>query len=159
MRELKKNDCLRTPPWVYEALAPFDLDPCAGKETNIGNFNYRLEEGNNGLELPWFGFVWCNPPFSQKDIWAKKMVEHGNGILILPERGSSPWCGLLKTNSQYHFVMGKRINFIGGSSSNNVGSILFPFGSEAIERITNSGLPGDLNKTLWFRPRNKSISK
>lgn len=153
--QLKKNDILQTPEWVYKPLGDFDLDPCAGVNTNIGKTNYRLEDNQNGLKLPWFGFVWCNPPFSQKEIWSKKMIEHGNGILILPERGSAPWCGPLKEHSRYHFVMGKKIDFIGGSSSNNLGSILFPFGEEAIERITNSGLPGDLNKTLWFNPRKK----
>lgn len=151
--KLQKNDSLRTPAWVYEALGPFDLDPCAGESTRIGVENYRLEDGNDGLKLPWFGFVWCNPPFSQKEIWAEKMIQHGNGILILPERGSAPWCGPLKEHTGFHFVMGKKINFEGGSSSNNLGSILFPFGPEAIERIKNSNLPGDFNQTLWFRPR------
>ena len=151
--ELKNNDTLRTPSWVHEPLGLFDLDPCAGRSTNIAKVNYRLEENKNGLNLPWFGFVWCNPPFSQKDLWTQKMIEHGNGIMVLPERGSAPWCGPLKEHTGFHFVMGKKINFEGGSSSNNLGSILFPFGSEAIERIKNSGLPGDFNKTLWFKPR------
>lgn len=151
--ELKKHDILRTPKWVYQPLGLFDLDPCAGETTDIARVNYRLENGENGLELPWFGFVWCNPPFSQKEIWASKMKEHGNGIMVLPERGSAPWCGPLKLYTEFHFVMGKKINFEGGPSSNSLGSILFPFGSEAIDRITNSGLPGDFNKTLWFKPR------
>lgn len=150
---MKKNDILETPNWVYEALGKFDLDPCAGETTNIADVNYRISQGENGLQKNWFGFVWCNPPFSQKEIWANKMIDHGKGILILPERGSAPWFGPLAEKCGYYFVMGKKINFIGGPSSNNLGSVLFLFGDEAINRIKRSGLPGHLVKVGWFRSR------
>lgn len=88
---MKKNDRLMTPPWVIQELGRVDLDPCAGASTYIGKTNWAVERDENGLDLDWFGFVYCNPPFSQKEVWAKKMIEHGNGILILPERGSAPW--------------------------------------------------------------------
>jgi len=150
---MKKNDTLQTPPWVYESLAPFDLDPCAAKNTTIADTNYRLCDGENGLVLPWFGLAWCNPPFSQKENWAAKMAEHGNGILILPERGSAPWFGPLAEKCGAYFVMGKKINFIGGPSSNNLGSVLFPFGSLAVERIEKSGLPGHFVSVQYYRSR------
>ena len=95
MTTLKPNDCLKTPEWVYSKLDTVDLDPCAGPDTFIGVTNYALERGEDGLVLPWHGFVYCNPPFSQKEIWAERMRLHGNGILILPERGSAPWFGPL----------------------------------------------------------------
>ena len=158
MKELKENDDLRTPHWIYSALGRIDLDPCAGENTNIGLKNYALERGENGLELEWEGFVYCNPPFSQKELWIKKMVAHGNGILILPERGSAPWCGPLVDKCEKHFIMGKKINFEGGSSSNNCGSILSLFGKEAERRIFESGLPGHLNKVEWFRPRSSLLT-
>lgn len=152
---MEKLDTLETPQEIYQALGPFDLDPCAGASTNIASVNYRVQNNQDGLLLPWSGFVWCNPPFSQKELWASKMKEHGNGIMVLPERGSAPWCGPLALYCKYHFVMGKKINFIGGPSSNNAGSILFPFGQLAMERIKESGLPGYFNKTLWYKPRTK----
>jgi hypothetical protein len=150
---MKKNDILETPLWVYREFGQIDLDPCAGEETNIGIYNYRLSNNEDGLLLDWFGFVYCNPPFSQKEIWAEKMIKHGNGILLLPERGSAPWFGPLAEKCGQYFVMGKKINFIGGSSSNNLGSILFPFGDEAIKRIKNSKLPGHFVNVEFFRPR------
>lgn len=150
---MKKNDILETPKWVYEPLEKFDLDPCAGPTTNIADINISIFRGDCGLRSDWFGFVFCNPPFSQKEIWIKKMIEYGNGILLLPERGSAPWFGPLAQKAGTHFVMGQKINFIGGSSSNNIGSVLFPFGKEAIERIYESGLPGHFNCLQWFRPR------
>lgn len=153
LRELKKNDCLQTPKWITDALGHFDLDPCAGEHTNIADFNMWDGWGHDGLKLDWFGFVWCNPPFSQKDLWTKKMLEHGNGIMVLPERGSAPWFGPLAKRLGKYFVMGKKINFIGGPSSNNLGSVLFAFGDEAVKRIENSNLPGHWVEVKWFRPR------
>lgn len=151
--ELKKNDCLQTPPWVYTTLGAIDLDPCAGVGTQIGKTNWMIEAGENGLEREWFGFVYCNPPFSQKELWAEKMISHGNGILILPERGSAPWFGPLAEAAGSYWVMGKKINFIGGPSSNNLGSCLFPFGDDARQRLIDSGLPGHLVDVKEFRPR------
>ena len=62
--DLKPNDRLQTPEWVYKNLGSIDLDPCAGEHTHIGVSNWAVERGENGLEREWFGFVYCNPPFS-----------------------------------------------------------------------------------------------
>ncbi len=150
---LSRNDHLQTPKYITDSLGPFDLDPCAGPKRNIADVNYWDGDGENGLSLNWFGFVWCNPPFSQKELWAEKMVRHGNGILLLPERGSAPWFSPLAKSSGSYFVMGKKINFEGGSSSNNIGSVLFPFGEKAISRIKKSGLPGHFVLVQWIRER------
>lgn len=153
MIKLKKNDTLKTPDWVYQELGRIDLDPCAGIDTAIAETNWSIERGEDGLHLKWFGFVYCNPPFSQKELWAQKMIEHANGILILPERGSAPWFGPLAMEAGCYWVMGKKINFIGGPSSNNLGSILFPFGCDAKKRILESNLPGHLVTVEHYRPR------
>ena len=52
-----------------------------------------------------------------------------------------------------YWVMGQKINFIGGPSSNNLGSVLFPFGDEARSRLLESGLPGHLVDVVAYRPR------
>lgn len=150
---LKKNDCLKTPKWIYEPLGIINLDPCAGISTKIGKTNWAIERGEDGLLRDWFGFVYCNPPFSQKERWADRMVEHGNGILVLPERGSAPWFGPLAEAAGYYWVMGKKINFIGGLSSNNLGSVLFPFGREAKKRLLKSGLPGHFVEVKHYKSR------
>lgn len=151
--ELKKNDKLRTPHWVYSEFGRVDLDPCAGERTSIGVNNFAIEREQDGLLLDWFGFVYCNPPFSQKEIWAEKMISHGNGILLLPERGSAPWFGALANTAGKYWVMGKKIDFDGGSSSNNLGSALFLFGDEAVNRILGSKLPGHLVEVKHYRAR------
>jgi len=148
-----KLDNLQTPSWVYEPLGKIDLDPCAGQTTTIGTENIRLEDGKDGLSVEWNGFVFCNPPFSKKEVWAQRMINYGNGILLLPERGSAPWFGPLAKQAGAYFVMGKKINFIGGPSSNNLGSVLFLFGKEAVERVKFSRLPGHLVYVHHFTPR------
>lgn len=155
INSMKNNDNLQTPEYVYSALGPIDLDPCAGEETTIGYTNWWIGRGENGLKREWHGFVFCNPPFSEKEIWIKKMIWHGNGILLLPERGSAPWFGPLAEKSDGYFVMGKKINFIGGPSSNNLGSALFCFGNVAVHRIKYSGLCGHFNKVQYFTPRSE----
>jgi len=150
---MKLNDCLQTPAWVYQPLQPFDLDPCAGKATEIAKTNYRLEDWDDGLADPWLGFVWCNPPFSQKELWIERMKQHDDGLLLLPERGSSAWFGSLAHHCGYYFVLGQRISFVGGSNSSSVGSVLFPFGDAAVQRLHDSGLPGHFVDVKFFTPR------
>lgn len=150
---MKKNDCLQTPDYVWRSLGKIDLDPCAGLDTSIGCHNYRLSDEVSGLSRPWFGFVFCNPPFSQKEQWARKMVQHGRGILLLPERGSAPWFGPLALSAGAYWVMGKKINFVGGPSSNNLGSVMFLFGEDAIDRVIKSKLPGHLVEVKHLQPR------
>lgn len=111
---MKKNDTLQTPKWVYSQLGHIDLDPCAGINTNIGSTNWAIERNEDGIIMEWFGFVYCNPPFSEKELWIDKMIKHGCGILLLPERGSAPWFGHLANQSKHYWVMGKKINFVGG---------------------------------------------
>lgn len=150
---MNKNDNLRTPKYVTDQLGSFDLDPCAGEHTNIAKNNWWDGRGEDGIKRDLFGFVFCNPPFSQKHIWILKMIEHNNGILLLPERGSAPWFGPVASECKNYFVMGKKINFDGGSSSNNLGSVMFLFGDEAVKRIEQCNLPGHLNQVKWFRSR------
>lgn len=152
---MKKNDLLKTPAYIYKALGPFDLDPCAGENTNIGAVNYAIERGEDGLTIKWDGLVFCNPPFSVKEKWIEKMIDHGKGILLLPERGCSPWFGPLAGATGRHFVMGKKIDFEGGASSNPTGTCLFPFGVQAYRRLLKCGLPGHMNRVEWVTPRKK----
>lgn len=137
-----RSDEFYTPRWVYEPIGPFDLDPCAGPESEIASVNYRLEEGMDGLTLPWQGLVWCNPPYSGKPSWINRMKEHGNGILLLPDSTFTPWFIDLAKHCQGFFLMGKKIRFIGTRNGNFRGSALFPFGPEAFNRLAQADLPG-----------------
>ena len=62
-------DCAR------KCLGGFDLDPAshplANRHVKATKF-YSIQD--NGLEQPWGGRVWLNPPFSQWKMWVPKIV-------------------------------------------------------------------------------------
>ena len=48
----------------------------------------------SGLEQPWNGFIWMNPPFGGRNglvPWLNRFFEHDNGIALTPDRTSAPW--------------------------------------------------------------------
>jgi hypothetical protein len=78
------TDVWLTPPYVIEALGEFDLDPCASVDRpwDTAKSHYTIED--DGLLQPWFGRVWCNPPYGPKlGPFLRKMAEHENGIALV----------------------------------------------------------------------------
>lgn len=82
----RETDERYTPRWIFDALgATFDLDP-ASPELGISQVPTESvwTKDDDGLTKPWFGFVWCNPPFSHSKAWADRFIEHRNGIWLGP---------------------------------------------------------------------------
>src|SRR6266700_2324155 len=78
------NDWL-TPPTLLTMLGTFDLDPCgcAGMPWRTATTTYFLPE-HDGLTELWRGRVWCNPPYGPNvGDWARRMVEHANGVMLI----------------------------------------------------------------------------
>lgn len=72
-----------TPRWILDPLGAFDLDPCAHPGWPLARRHYVWPE-LDGLMMPWEGRVFCNPPYgTQATAWADRMVNHGNGYLLL----------------------------------------------------------------------------
>lgn len=70
---LDKVDDRRTPREVFDRLNAefgFTLDVAASLDNALCSSFYDLE--SDGLEQPWFGSVWCNPPYSDVGAWAEK---------------------------------------------------------------------------------------
>jgi len=74
----------------------FDLDVAACAESCHGRRYY--DKTQNGLTLPWFGRVWCNPPYSDIAPWvAKTWAELARGevscvaMLIPATRTEQRW--------------------------------------------------------------------
>jgi phage N-6-adenine-methyltransferase len=74
-----------TPVWVIElvnqVMGSIDLDPAsneAANQTVQATWFYSQEE--DGLECPWWGRVFLNPPYSKvagkssQEIWSKKLI-------------------------------------------------------------------------------------
>lgn len=140
-----KNDEWLTPPEILRALGPFDLDPCAPEARPWDMAREHFSE--RGLEQPWFGRVWCNPPFGREGAhWLRKMVSHGNGIALIPARTEtamfyeSVWkkadavC-FIKGRPHFHYVDGTRAPFNSGAPI-----CLVAYGSRNAEALYGSGL-------------------
>ena len=84
---MNKNDEWYTPPYIIEkaklVLGTIDLDPASCEYANrtVGASKIYTAE-DSGLEKPWIGRVWCNPPYSAKllkHFTAKFLAEYQNG--------------------------------------------------------------------------------
>lgn len=83
-RAVMMKDEWLTPPEILRALGAFDLDPCApiNRPWPTAATHYTIND--NGLTMPWFGRVWCNPPYGlEADRWLDRLAQHGNGIALI----------------------------------------------------------------------------
>lgn len=77
-----------TPPAVLDALGgwqSFDLDPCAPAVQPYPTAKRTYTATQNGLQLPWDGRVYLNPPYSPRLLQAflGRMVAHGRGTALI----------------------------------------------------------------------------
>ena len=76
MEKSSKTDVHPTPAKITDFLYQFfeiDLDPCSDMGKNIkAKKHYTIED--NGLEQPWQGNVFINPPFSEVAQWSQKAI-------------------------------------------------------------------------------------
>jgi hypothetical protein len=140
----KTTDDHYTPPFIFEALKlEFDIDvaaPVGGVPWIPAKKHYSLID--DGLTSDWKGLIWCNPPYSKITPWALKMLDHGNGIALLPV-GKSQWFDLLWKEADGILGLPSTLRFI--KSDQTVAGImtttvLFSFGKTATEALRNSGL-------------------
>ncbi len=103
-----------TPPWLLHRLGRFDLDPCApvSRPWPTAAHHYTLRD--NGLNQPWHGRIWLNPPYGRQTFrWMDKLATHtGGGIALIFARTEtkgfhhSIWRG-----AQYIFFFHGRLRF------------------------------------------------
>ena len=66
-----------TPPEIVKPLGAFDLDPCGAPGHELARQTYLLENGQDGLELSWFGRIWLNPPYGRAaEPFLRRLVRH-----------------------------------------------------------------------------------
>lgn len=129
------NDWI-TPEWVIDGfnnLAKdrgyfFDLDPCISltQPWLTARKAYSIEQ--DGLKQTWFGMVYCNSPYGENvGIWAKRMAEHNNGIMLIFARTETrTWQDIIFPSASGYLFLDGRIVFHlpdGSLPRNNKGQI------------------------------------
>lgn len=142
-----KNDEWLTPPEILAPLMPFDLDPCAPRVRPWPTASEHFHAEDDGLSKEWRGRVWCNPPFGREAVkWLRRMVEHRNGIALIPARtetamfyecvwGVADAVLFIKGRPHFHYVDGRRADFNSGAPI-----CLVAYGCMNAAILRNSGL-------------------
>jgi hypothetical protein len=149
-----ENDEWYTPAWLFKALAvEFDLDPCSpGSPPSSVPAKLHLTKEDNGLQAEWVGSVWLNPPFSSKREWYERLVEHGNGIALMPARTEThdfqdymnAADALLFLRGRIYFERGSRPGAHGGGQTTTppFGIVLCAYSKPMACALLASGLQG-----------------
>ncbi len=140
-----KSDEWYTPPRVFKAMdVIFDLDVAHPGLDIVDWVPTRRIITEDSLLKDWAGFVWCNPPFGKRnalDPWLQKFFGHGNGVILTPDRTSSPWWQKHAPKADAILFVAPRIRFIprdGKSSSPAQGTTLMAAGKNGVEALKNA---------------------
>lgn len=149
-QKTKGTDEWYTPLEMVRALGEFDLDPCAPSCIRWGTAKELITKEQDGLSVDWAGKrVWLNPPYSKPAPFIKKLVEHGNGILLIFNRLDTAVAqDLILPNADAILFLRGRIKFYRQDGTRGdaagCGSILVAFGQENVVALERSGLDGVL---------------
>lgn len=138
-----------TPPDLLAKLPDFDLDPCAPIERPWDTAAKHYTIRDDGLSLPWFGRVWCNPPYGLAAAkWLKRLAAHGNGIALIFARTETRmffehvWeqaSALLFIRGRLHFY---HSNGTRASANSGAPSALVAYGNEMAGALRECGVDG-----------------
>lgn len=142
-----------TPKYIIDALGPFDLDPCSpGERRPWDTATYHLDKENDGLSAPWFGRIWCNPPYGRETFrWLDKLSNHGNGVALTFARTETKgfFEQVWEKADSVLFLKGRiRFCYVDGTEAKapNAPSCLIAYGSNNTLSLEKCGLPGKLVK-------------
>lgn len=146
------GDSWYTPPWLFDQLGlTFDIDVCAPRNTDHRTAPARayFTEDDDGLAQAWHGLTWCNPPYSKPEAWTDRMVEHGNGLLLVHMPNNARWAvraqqaaTAVRLIQSMHFV---RPN--GASQRPGYSLMLLAYGQEAAASL--KGVEQEMVGPMW----------
>jgi hypothetical protein len=155
-----KTDTWLTPRYLIDALGgyeSFDLDPCAAIDQPWPTAKQHYTERDNGLLLPWFGRVWCNPPYNRGIIgsFMGRMAQHGNGISLVFARSETEFFHryvwpvadgifFFEGRITFHRHDGSVPEWDGGAPS-----VLISYGDDNTDALAGCGLPGHFVPLRW----------
>ncbi len=145
----ENNQTWLTPPELINSLGGFDLDPCTpiNRPWDTAKNHYTKED--DGLLLPWFGRIWCNPPYGKyMGMFMEKMALHNNGIgLTFARTETRAFQNFVFPFAESILFIEGRIHFYdknGNRSASNGGapSVLISYGENNADAIEDSGIKG-----------------
>jgi len=145
-------------PLKYAVGGQFDLDAATcEKITHIAKQYYTKED--DGLESPWFGRVFINPPYSrQKKKWIAKAREEitkdSVEFIVFLCRGDSStdwWHGLFE-DASYVCFLDSRMKFVGAKSSARFPSHIFVLGDAPSKLLDELDGLGSVKKLTEEKP-------
>lgn len=143
----KQSDEKETPQELFDFLAQrygaLELDVCASRSNRKCDRYYGLDNGRDGLDLPWDRPFWCNPPYSDIMPWAEKVhheAVHGGacGLVLVPADPSTRWSGILWECAIEVAYLSPRVTFIENGESIGTGakqpSAVYVFGPSLLKQ-------------------------
>jgi hypothetical protein len=144
-----RTDEWLTPPELISSLGEFDLDPCSpiNRPWDTAKHHYTIQD--NGLQKPWFGRVWLNPPYGREvHRWLNLMANHSNGISIIFARTETAFFFnhvwekadsilFMKGRPHFYTAEGKRAKANSGAPCCFVG-----YGESNSQSLIDSKIPG-----------------
>lgn len=109
---------------------------------------FPLED--DGLIEQWNGRVFCNPPYGPNvGHWAKRMAEHGNGIMLIFLRSdTATWQRDILPFADAALLLEGRLHFYRPSGergkSGTAPSVLLAYGQSNVDVLRNAGIAGAL---------------
>lgn len=144
-----------TPKPLVESLGHFDLDPCGAPGHTLADRTYLIDNGEDGLALPWFGRVWLNPPYGREaEPFLRRLASHGRGTaLIFASPETRVFEELVWGSATALLFMQGRINFwdangVPGKANAGKGSVLVAYGSHDAVALRESGVKGRFIATV-----------
>jgi len=135
----KTSNDYYTPKWVFDRMGiEFDLDvaaPPGGVSWIPAKRFYTMED--DGLAQTWAGRVWMNPPYSHNTPWARKFIDHANGVCLMPFAKSQWFIDMWSEADGIVVCRDGFFDFVGGSIFMAV--FFAAFGDECVEAIARIG--------------------
>ena len=144
-----KNDEWLTDPFILAKLGKFDTDPCSPVNRPWPTAKMHYTKEDDGLSQPWFGRVWCNPPYGKEaSAWLEKLANHGEGTALIFAR--------TETEMFFHqvwdkamavlFVKGRLyfydVNGVKAKANSGAPSVFIAYGHNDAFLLKKSGIPG-----------------
>lgn len=122
---IEGTDAQNTPADLCADLGEFDLDVASNPRSLIrAARHYCLENGDDGLALPWAGRVWCNGPYSDPLPWCERLARHdGPWAALWKADPTTRWWAVLMGAADGYALFRQRLAF---SAAGNTGAANFP---------------------------------